>query len=194
MTHRITLPSLLAGAVAIVALAACGNSTAASSSSSGANSGSSSTANSSTNSSSGGSGSFSTASCPSASTVGSAMGATLPAATTVDESGDLPSGATGIGCSYIAGTSVVIVVLASGVPSSYFSTEEQAQTSDLGSSINYSPISGLGDQAASYQYTADGLTASGVLALKGSDVVGVFTDGLNTSLSSEENLVRTLLG
>jgi hypothetical protein len=119
----------------------------------------------------------------------------VAAPTTINEasSGDLPSGATGVGCSYISGTSVVIVVMASGVPSSYFSTEEQEQTSDLGSSISYTPVSGLGDQAASYNYSADGLTASGVLALQGTDVVGVFTDGVSTSLSSEESLVRSLL-
>lgn len=188
MSHRITLPSLLAGAIAIVALAACGSSSTTSSSSSGLSSSSGS------NSSSGGSGgSFSTTSCPSASTVGSALGATVGNPTTVSETGNLPSGASGVGCSYIAGTSVVILVMASGVPSSYFSTEEQAQTSDLGSSISYTPISGLGDQAASYSYSASGLTASGVIALKGSDVVGVFTDGVTTSLSSEENLVRSLL-
>ncbi|MGO8687328.1 MAG: hypothetical protein ACLQT7_09160 [Candidatus Dormibacteria bacterium] len=187
MSHRITLPSLLAGAIAVVALAACGTSSAPSSSSSGSSPASG---------SSGSGGSISASSCPSASTVGSALGATVGSPTTVNEAtGDLPSGATGIGCSYISGSTVVVVVLASGVPSSYFSTEEQAQEADLGSGLNisYTPISGLGDQAASYSYSAEGLTASGVIALKGSNVVGVFTDGLSTSVSSEESLVRSLL-
>jgi hypothetical protein len=190
MSHRITLPSLLAGAIAIVALAACGGSSATSSGQTAAGSTSTPASN------SGSGGSINATSCPSASTVGSALGATVATPTTVNEgTGALPSGATGIGCSYVSGTSVVIVVLATGVPSSYFATEEQAQESDLGSgtNISYTPVSGLGDQAASYSYSAEGLTASGVIALKGSNVVGVFTDGLSTSISSEENLVRSLL-
>jgi hypothetical protein len=121
------------------------------------------------------------------------------APTTIDESGELPSGATGVGCEYLVGESVIIVVEASNVPSSYFSTEEQSEESSdsaAGLSINFTPLSGVGSQAASYSYSADGVTASGVIAQSGGTVAGVFTSGTSGALGSvsqEENLVKQLL-
>lgn len=95
------------------------------------------------------------------------------------------------------GTSVVIVVGANGVPSSFFSTEEtteQQSDSAAGLNINFTPISGLGSQAASYTYSIDGATASGVIAQSGSTVAGVFTSMLSgVTISQEENLVKDLL-
>jgi hypothetical protein len=93
---------------------------------------------------------------------------------------------------------VVIIIVASGVPSGYLSTAEGAEQSALASeasglNFSFTPVSGLGSQAASYSYTADGISASGVIAEQGSDVVGVFTSLLTTSVSSEESLVRALL-
>jgi hypothetical protein len=91
---------------------------------------------------------------------------------------------------------VVIIALASGLPSSYLSQEEQKQVQSLqaaGVSINFAPLSGLGDEAATYQYTAAGLTVEGVLAGQGGNFVGVFTTGTSASLSQIENLVKQLL-
>jgi len=194
MSQRVTLPSLFAGLIAIAALSACGSSstTSSGSSSSSAAAGSSSAPGSSSAAAAAGA-----TSCPSASTVGGALGQTVAAPTTIDESGDLPSGATGFGCEYLVGTSVVIVVGANGVPSSFFSTEEtteQQSDSAAGLNINFTPISGLGSQAASYTYSIDGATASGVIAQSGSTVAGVFTSMLSgVTISQEENLVKDLL-
>jgi hypothetical protein len=93
---------------------------------------------------------------------------------------------------------VVIVVVASGVPSNYFSTEEGAESSALaaaasGLNFSFTPISGLGSEAASYSFTYSGISESGVIAQQGSDVVAVLTSLLTASVSSEENLVRSLL-
>jgi len=207
MSHRITLPSLLTGLVAVAALAACGSATstssssAASSSSSAATAAPGSTAPTSAPATSAAS-AISTGSCPSASTVGSALGVTLPTPTVVTPAAGatpLPGGATGIACSYIATSAppvVVIIALASGLPSSYFSTEEQKQVQSLqaaGVTINFAPISGLADEAATYQYSAAGLTVEGVLAGQGGNFAGVFTDGTSASLTQIENLVKQLL-
>ena len=132
-------------------------------------------------------------SCPSASTVGGDLGGqTVASPTTLSDSG-LPAGATGISCEYLAGTSVVIVVVANGVPSSFFSTEEtseQTSASSAGLNINFAPISGVGSEAASYTYSIDGVSASGVIAQSGSTVAGVFTSMVSgVTLSGEENLL-----
>ena len=94
---------------------------------------------------------------------------------------------------------MIIVVKATNVPSDYFSTEEsseQATDSQAGLSINFTPLSGVGSEAASYSYSADGVTASGVIAQSGSTVAGVFTSGTTGAVGSvnqEENLVKQLL-
>jgi hypothetical protein len=91
---------------------------------------------------------------------------------------------------------VVIIALASGLPSGYLSTEEQKQVASLQAeniSVNFAPLSGLGDEAATYQYSAAGLTVEGVLAGQGGNFAGVFTDGTSASLSQIESLVRQLL-
>ena len=132
-------------------------------------------------------------SCPSASTVGGDLGVTAAAPTTIDDSGNLPSGATGFGCEYLVGSSVVIVIGAHGVPTSFFSTEEtteQQSSAASGVNINFAPLSGVGSQAASYTYSIDGYSASGVIAQSGSTVAGVFTSMVSgVTLSGEENLL-----
>ena len=207
MSHRITLPSLLTGLFAVAALAACGTS-ATTSSSSGSSSTSSSSAAAATGTTAPTSApatsaaAISTGACPSASTVGGALGVTLPAPTVVPPvagATPLPGGAAGIACSYIALSAtptVVIIALASGLPSSFLSTEEQKQVASLQAanlSINFTPLSGLGDEAATYQYTAAGKIVEGVLAGQGGNFVGVFTEGTSASLSQIESLVKQLL-
>jgi hypothetical protein len=208
MSHRITLPSLLTGLFAVAALAACGTSATTSSSS-----GSSSTSSSSAAAATGmtaptsapatSAAAISTGACPSASTVGGALGVTLPAPTVVPPvagATPLPGGAAGIACSYSAATAsppvVVIIALASGLPSGYLSTEEQKEVASLQAAninLNFTPLSGLGDEAATYQYTANGLTVEGVLAGQGGNFAGVFTEGTSASLSQIESLVKQLL-
>jgi hypothetical protein len=195
MSHRITLPSLLTGLIAVAALAACGTSSSTSSSSAASSSSSAATAAPAAGSSS--AAAVSAGSCPSASTVGGALGVTAGAPTTIDESSSLPSGASGYGCEYLVGTSVVIVVKATNVPSNYFSTEESAQQatdSQAGLAITFQPVSGVGSEAASYTYSAGGLTATGVIAQQGSTVAGVFTSMLTGATVGQcENLVKQLL-
>jgi hypothetical protein len=200
MSHRITLPSLLTGLIAVATLAACGtSSTSPGSTSNGATVAPGSTAPTSAPATS--ASTISTGSCPSASTVGGALGVTLPAPTVVTPGAGatpLPVGAAGIACSYVVAspTVVVIVVLGSGLPSSFLSTEEQKEVASLQAanfSINFTPVSGVGDQAATYMYTANGLTVEGVLAGQGGNFAGVFTEGTSASLSQIESLVKQLL-
>jgi hypothetical protein len=198
VSHRFTLRSLLGGLFAAVALAACGSSTTAPTSSSSGATTPPTTAPTSPPATSA-STTISTGSCPSASTVGGALGTTVGTPTVVTPGASatpLPGGATGIACSYISGRTVVIIALAAGLPSSYFSQEEQKQVASLkaaGVNINFAPLSGLGDEAATYQYTADGLTVEGVLAGQGGNFAGVFTDGTTATLGQIESLVQQLL-
>ncbi len=195
MSHRIALPSVLTGLIAVVALAACGTSSSTSSSSAASSSSSAAGATSAPASSS--AAAASAGQCPSASTVGSALGVTAAAPTAIDELGSLPSGASGYGCTYLVGESVIIVVKATGVPSNYFSTEESSEQqtdSAAGLNINFTPISGVGSEAASYTYSADGITATGVIAQQGNTVAGVFTSMLSGATVSQcENLVKQLI-
>ena len=197
MSHRITLRSLLTGLIAVAALAACGTSTSTSSSSGTSSSSAAVAAGSSSAANSSSAAAASAGQCPSASTVGGDLGVTAAAPTTIDESGSLPSGARGFGCSYLVGESVIIVVKATNVPSNYFSTEEssqQATDTAAGLTINFQPISGLGSEAASYTYSASGITATGVIAQQGSTVAGVFNSMVRgTTVSQCENLVKQLL-
>jgi len=202
MSHRITVPGLLAGLIAVAALAGCG-STSAPSSSSSAPGGA--TATPATSTSAPTLAAINASACPSASTIGGALGVTLPNPTVVApvaSASALPTGATGIACEYIPTTNttspvVVIVALGAGVPTGWFTTQEQEQIASeqrAGLTINFTPLSGVGDEAATYQYTANGATVEGVLAVQGGNFVGVFTDGTSASLSQIESLVKSLLG
>ncbi|MGD0833455.1 MAG: hypothetical protein ABSA40_03385 [Candidatus Dormibacteria bacterium] len=203
MSRRTTLPTLLAGSLAAALLAACGSSSTTPSSGSSAPGGGTATPASTaptptpaTNSA------IATGSCPSASTVGSALGTTLPAPTVVTPAAGatpVPSGESGIACSYISESAtpvVVIVALASGVPSGFITQEEQKQLTSLqgiGVTVSFAPLSGVGDEAATYQYSAAGLTVEGVVAGQGSNFVGIFTEGTPATLAQIENLVKQLL-
>jgi hypothetical protein len=203
MSHRITVPSLLAGLIAVAALAACGSTSAPSSSSSAPSGATATPASAATATPAPTLAAINASACPSASTIGGALGVTLPNPTAVAPGASasaLPAGATGIACSYISvgpPSVVVIVALGAGVPTSWFTTQEQEQVASLQKadlSINFTPLSGLGDEAATYQYTANGATVEGVLAIQGGNSAGVFTDGTSASLSQIESLVKSLLG
>jgi hypothetical protein len=201
MSHRITVRSLLAGLIAVAALAGCGSTSAPSSSSSAPGGATATPASGATAPTAA---AINASACPSASAIGGALGATLPNPTVVAPGASasaLPAGATGIACSYISAVStapvVVIVALGAGVPTSWFTSQEQEQVASLQKadlSINFTPLSGLGDEAATYQYTANGATVEGVLAIQGGNFAGVFTEGTSASLSQIESLVKSLLG
>jgi len=204
MSHRITVPSLLAGLIAVVALAGCGSSSAPSSSSSAPSGATATPASAATATPAPTVAAINASACPPASTIGGGLGVTLPNPTVVAPGASasaLPAGAVGIACEYLDDTGttpvVVIVALGAGVPTSWFTTQEQEQVASLqksGLSINFAPLSGLGDEAATYQYTAGSATVEGVLAIQSGNFAGVFTDGTSASLSQIESLVKSLLG
>lgn len=134
-------------------------------------------------------------SCPSAGSIGSPLGMTLPAPTAVQTGSGLPSGATGIGCTYNGGANgVVEVVLAANVPTAYFSTEEQKLNGTAGGRLQFTQVSGVGDQAVTYSYAVGARTDAGVIARKGGNLAGVIVVGPTVALGQIESLVNTLLG
>jgi hypothetical protein len=132
-------------------------------------------------------------SCPSGSTVASALGVTaLPNAVGVAGGGttELPAGATGIVCEYPAeasGVNVIIEVI-QNIPSSYIS----AYSSKF--PTNFKPVSGLGDEARSFVTSiGNGKTNEGVVAAQGTTIVAVVATGTPATLSQVESLVGSLL-
>jgi hypothetical protein len=135
-------------------------------------------------------------SCPSVSEVGGALGVTLPPPTAVQAAtSSLPSGATGIGCTYNGGISEIVeVVLGANVPISYFDQQEQKLNGSAAGKLHFISLSGVGDQAVSYSYPVGTRTDKGVIARKGSNLAGVFVLGPAVSLGQIESLVNQLLG
>jgi hypothetical protein len=171
-------------------LAACGGSTA--SSSTGATSGAAATATPAASTPT--AAAFNAASCPDATTVGSALGVTLPAPTGVPSGVKLPTGATGVVCNYLSSSLDVLISMVSNISSSYVAQQEQAVTS-RSATVKFTSVSGVGDQAVSYDYTFSGsFTAEGVLATKGSNFVAVSATRTPATLSQVEALVNQLLG
>jgi hypothetical protein len=134
--------------------------------------------------------------CPSNSEVGGALGVTLPAPTAVQAAtSSLPSGATGIGCTYNGGISEIVeVVLGANVPTSYFAQQEKKLNGSAAGKVHFTSLSGVGDEAVSYSYSVGTKTDVGVIARKGSNLAGVFVLGPVVSLSQIESLINQLLG
>jgi|HubBroStandDraft_1064217.scaffolds.fasta_scaffold58060_2 hypothetical protein len=132
-------------------------------------------------------------SCPSGSTVASALGtAALPNPTGIVGGGStqLPAGATGIVCEYLAaaaGENVIVEVI-QNIPSSYIS----AYSSKFPAA--FKSVSGLGDIARSFSASiGGGKTDEGVVAAQGTTIVAVVATGTPASLSQIESLVSSLL-
>jgi len=129
-------------------------------------------------------------SCPTAGTVGSALGITLPAPVGVKPSGasPFPPGATVKVCDYHAQTfNVIIEVLGNISPSdiSLFSSQYP---------VPYKSVSGVGDQARSFtQSIGGGRDNEGVVATKGSTLVAIDATATPASLAQVEGLVNQLL-
>jgi hypothetical protein len=128
--------------------------------------------------------------CPTAATVGSALGITLPAPAVVHGGGGtpLPAGATGVACEYRGQSQNVIIELIRNISPSYitrFSTRFP---------VRFTNVSGLGDQARSFSTPlGGGKDNEGVVATKGSTLVGIVATATPASLSQLESLVRQLL-
>lgn len=128
-----------------------------------------------------------TLSCPSASTVGGALGITVPAPSTGDTTG------TEISCNYLAGTSDVLIVEDTSVAASYVASAEASLAASQ-AGLAFTSVSGVGDSAYSYSYSIGGLTAQGILATKGSTFIGVYATATTATLDQIKSLVNTLLG
>jgi hypothetical protein len=128
--------------------------------------------------------------CPTAATVGAALGITLPKPTTISGAGGaaLPAGATAVSCEYAAKTFNVLIELLTSVPPA---------TIELFSArfpVPYVNVSGVGDQARSFLQTLNGgKDNEGVVATKGSNLVSVVATATPASLAQLEALVSQLL-
>lgn len=130
------------------------------------------------------------AACPSAATVGAALGITVlgPVSITGGAGTPLPAGATAVSCEYPGTSMNVIIVLMANAPASTIS-----QFSDK-FPVAFSPVSGVGDQARSFvQALGGGKTNEGVVATKGSTLVDVVATGTPATLTQIEALVSQLL-
>ena len=131
-------------------------------------------------------------SCPSGSTVTSALGTSaLPNAVGIAPTAatsELPAGATGIVCEYHATTENVIIEVIQNIPSSYIS----AYSSHF--PAGFKTVSGVGDQARSFdQALGGGKDNEGVVATKGTTLVVVDATDTPATLSQIESLVNSLL-
>ena len=138
---------------------------------------------------------FSVASCPLSSSVSQVLGETVSTPNTNTTSSlPLPSGASGIRCLYPGSVHVpVMITLAENVPAADFSAVQMVMAgADTGQTISqFTPVAGVGDQAVTYSLASE--TATGVIAIKGTDVVDVTTLFVAVPLSQIESLVTQLL-
>jgi len=129
-------------------------------------------------------------SCPTAETVGAALGISVSKPIAVPGGGGtpLPAGATGVACEY-AGTALnVIIEVISGIaPSSIAQFSSRFP-------VAYASVSGVGDQARSFlQNLNGGKDNEGVVATKGSNLVSITATATPASLAQVEALVHQLL-
>jgi hypothetical protein len=128
--------------------------------------------------------------CPTAATVGSALGITVPAPFTVGGGGgtQLPAGATGIACDYRGQTLNVIIELIRNIKPSYI-TQFSSKFP-----VAFTSVSGLGNQARAFSAPlSGGKDNEGVTATQGSTLVSIVATDTPASLSQIESLVRQLL-
>lgn len=130
------------------------------------------------------------AQCPSGTTVGAALGITLPSPTSVVGGGtqSLPASATGIACDYHAPTYNVLVQVISNIDPSAISMFSSHFP------VPYQSVSGVGDQARSFvQSLGAGRDNEAVVATKGMTLVAVTATATPATLSQVESLVSQLL-
>ncbi len=130
------------------------------------------------------------ATCPSGSSVGSALGMTLPDATNVvgGSTATLPSGATGIVCDYHGTTDNVLITALYNIPASYISQFSNHFP------VAFKTVSGVGDVARSFfQPLGAGKNNEGLVAAKGTTVIAIVATYTPATLSQLEALVNSLL-
>ena len=172
----------------VLALAGCGSSSAGASSPAGAGGTATPTAAVSTPTPT--SGATSAVSCPTAGEVGSALGITVPAPTTIGTSAD------GVSCNYLSTSPAldVVVSIVHGISTSYLGTaESELQSSAATTGFSFTAVSGVGDEAYSYDYSISAGTALGIIAVKGTTFVGIACTMTSATLSQVEAYAKTLL-
>jgi hypothetical protein len=128
--------------------------------------------------------------CPSAATVGGALGITLPKPTGVAPGGTtgFPAGATAVVCEYAGKSYNVILELITNFPPSdiaLFSSQFP---------VPFQNVSGVGDQARSFLQTlGGGKDNEGVVGTKGSNCVDIVATATPASMAQLEALVNSLL-
>jgi hypothetical protein len=130
------------------------------------------------------------AQCPSGSTVGSALGMTLPDATNVvgGNTATLPAGATGIICDYHGASDNVLITALANIPASYISQFSNHFP------VAFKPVSGVGDVARSFfEPLGAGRNNEGLVAAKGTNVIAIVATYTPATLSQLEALVNSLL-
>src|SRR5665213_900468 len=129
-------------------------------------------------------------SCPTAATVGTALGITVPAPVGVVGGGatQLPAGATGEVCNYHAQTFNVIIEVLKNISPSFISKFSSQFP------VAFKSVSGVGDQARSFSAPiGGGRDNEGVVATKGSTLVAIVATATPASLAQVEALVNQLL-
>ena len=130
------------------------------------------------------------AQCPSGSTVGSALGTTLPDAvgTVPGSSTQLPAGATGIVCEYHTTSENVLITVLENIPASTISQFSAKFP------VAFKTVTGVGDEARSFDVPLGGGKDNiGLVAAKGTTVVSMVATATPATLSQMEALVNSLL-
>jgi hypothetical protein len=129
-------------------------------------------------------------SCPTAATVDSALGVTLPKPVGIAGSGgtQLPVGAQATVCEYHAQTYNVIIEIITNISPSYI-TQFSSRFP-----VAFANVSGVGDQARSFsQPIGGGKINDGVVATKGNTIVAITATATPATLGHVEALVKQLL-
>ena len=129
------------------------------------------------------------AKCPTAADVGSALGITVPAPTTVaGGTTTLPAGAKPLICNYHASMYNVIIEKITNIDPSYINNFSSKYP------VPYKTVAGVGDQARSFvQSIGGGRINEGVVATKGRSLVAITATATPATLDQVAALVRQLL-
>jgi hypothetical protein len=127
--------------------------------------------------------------CPSAATVGAALGVTLPKpAGIAGGTAGLPAGATAMTCEYAGKSYNVLITLITNVPPSDIALFSARYP------VPYQNVSGVGDQARAFQQSLGaGKDNEGLVATKGSNLVSIGATATPASLAQLEALANQLL-
>jgi len=134
-----------------------------------------------------------TLSCPTAAEVDAALGLSVPTPTTIGTS------ASGVSCNYLSTSAPVLDVeisIVHDIPTTYVSTAEASMKASAATvGFAFTPVSGVGDQAYSYSYSlSPSGTALGILAVKGTNFVGIACTMTTATLTQVEAYANQLLG